>query len=146
VAGRFSTDYLGDQITNSGVFKEYSHPGLAVFGGILAGIMGTMNLIYGLLLLFNSEFLVLTNEGLLFVDATAWGWLLLVFGVVQIAASVGILNGRTWARLVGIAWASLVVVGHMFFLHGTPFWSLLIITLGILIIYSLAAGLDTEDA
>ncbi len=133
-------------MTDSDVFTGYSHPGLAVFGGILAGIMGTMNLIYGLLLLFNSEFLVLTNEGLLFVDATAWGWLLLVFGIVQIAASVGILNGRTWARLVGIAWASLIVVGHMFFLHGTPFWSLLIITLGILIIYSLAAGLGTEDA
>ncbi len=52
-------------MTDPGLFKEYSHPGLAVFGGILAGIMGTMNLIYGLLLLFNSEFLVLTNEGLL---------------------------------------------------------------------------------
>ena len=133
-------------MTTSGAFGEYPHPGLAVFGGILTGIMGTMNLIYGLLLLFNSEFLVLTNEGLLFVDATAWGWLLLVFGVVQMPASVGILNGKTWARLVGIASASLVVVGHMFFLRGTRFWSLPIITLGILIIYSLVAGLDKEDA
>lgn len=127
-------------------FRVYSHPGLAVFGGILAGIMGVMNLIYGLLVLFNSEFLVLTEEGLFYVDATAWGWLLLVFGVVQIAASFGIMSGRTWARLVGISWASLVVVGHMFFLPGYPFWSLLIIILGILIIYALASGLGQQDA
>ena len=36
-------------------FRAYSHPGLAVFAGLLAGIMGAMNLIYGILLLFNTE-------------------------------------------------------------------------------------------
>jgi hypothetical protein len=125
--------------------KAYSQPGLVVFAAVLAGIMGTMNLIYGFLLLLNDEFLVLANEGLFYVDATAWGWLLLIFGTVQIAAAIGILNARTWARLVGIAWASLVIVGHMFFLPGHPFWSILIITLGVLIIYSLSAGLADQE-
>ena len=59
--------------------KTYNQPGLAMFAGVLAGIMGTMNLIYGFLLLINSEFLVLANQGLFYVDATAWGWLLLIF-------------------------------------------------------------------
>jgi len=140
----FWSAYQGTSMTDP--FRTYSHPGLALFGGILAGIMGTMNLIYGLLLLFNSEFLVLAEEGLFYVDATAWGWLLLVFGVVQVWASIGILTGKTWARLVGIAWASLVVIGNMFFLPAFPFWSLLIITLGILIIYALSSGLGQEDA
>ncbi len=126
-------------------FKAYSQPGLVVFAAVLAGIMGTMNLIYGFLLLINDEFLVLANEGLYYVDATAWGWLLLIFGVVQIAAAIGILSAKTWARLVGIAWASLVIVGHMFFLPGHPFWSILIITLGVLIIYSLSAGLADQE-
>lgn len=126
-------------------FKAYGQPGLAVFAGVLAGMMGVMNLIYGILLLINSEFLVLAEEGLFYVDATAWGWLLLIFGAVQIATSIGILSARTWARLVGIAWASLVVIGHMFFLPAHPFWSLLIIALGVLIIYSLSVGLGQEE-
>ena len=126
--------------------RAYGHPGLAAFAGVLAGVMAAMNLIYGILLLANAEFLVLAKEGLYYVDATAWGWLLLIFGVVQIAAAIGILNGKTWARLVGIAWASLVVLGHMFFLPAQPFWSLLIITLGVLIIYGLSVGLGDQEA
>lgn len=123
-------------------YRAYTHPGLAIFGGILAAIMGTMNLIYGLLLLFNSQFVVLAEEGLFYVDVTAWAWLLVIFGVVQIAAAIGILTGQTWARIVGIAWASLVVIGNMFFLPGYPFWSLLIIALGVMVIYALASGLS----
>jgi hypothetical protein len=125
----------------------YTHPGLAIFGGILAAIMGTMNLIYGLLLLFNSQFVVLAEEGLFYVDVTAWAWLLVIFGVIQIAAAIGIMTGQTWARLVGIAWASLVVIGNMFFLPAYPFWSLLIIALGVMVIYALASGLgQPQDA
>lgn len=127
-------------------YRMYTHPGLAIFGGILAAIMGTMNLIYGLLLLFNSEFVLLAEEGLFYVDVTAWAWLLVVFGVVQIAAAIGIMSGQTWARLVGIAWASLVVIGNMFFLPAYPFWSLLIIALGVMVIYALASGLVPEDS
>ena len=126
-------------------FKAYRQPGLAVFAGLIAGIVGAMNLIYGLLILFNSEFLVRTREGLYYVNATAWGWLLVIFGVVQVAASIGILTARTWARLVGIAWASIIVVGHMFFMPGNTFWSLLIIALGVLIIYALSSGLAEEE-
>ena len=122
----------------------YKNPGLAMFAGILAGILGAMNLIYGILLLANAQFVALTEEGLFYVDVTAWAWVLVIFGVIQILASIGILQGRTWARLVGIAWASLIVLGNMFAAPGYPVWSLLIIGLGILVIYGLAAGM--EDA
>jgi hypothetical protein len=125
--------------------RAYRQPGLAMFAGVLAAIMGTMNLIYGLLMLFNTEFVALTEEGLFYVDVTAWAWLLVIFGAVQIGAAIGILTGQTWARLVGIAWASLIVVGNMFFLPGYPFWSLLIIALGVLIIWALASGLPTDS-
>jgi hypothetical protein len=89
---------------------------------------------------------LLAKEGLFYVDVTAWAWLLVVFGVVQIAAAIGIMSGQTWARLVGIAWASLVVIGNMFFLPAYPFWSLLIIALGVMVIYALASGLVPEDS
>jgi hypothetical protein len=125
-------------------YRTYTHPGLAVFAGVLAGMMGTMNLIYGLILLFNSEFTVLAREGLFYFDVTAWAWILVVFGVIQIVIAFGIVGAKTWARLGGMAWASIVVVGNMFFLPAYPIWSILIIALGVLIIWALAAGLPTD--
>ena len=126
-------------------FLAYKQPGLAVFAGIIAGILGAMNLIYGVLLLVNSEFVVLIEDELFYFDANALAWLLVIFGVVQILASIGILTARTWARLVGIAWASIVAVGHMFVLPARPFWSLLFIGLAVLIIYALAAGMVESE-
>ena len=124
--------------------RSYNQPGLAVFAGLIALMMGTMNLIYGLLLLLNSEWVVLAEDGLFYADVTAWAWVLVVFGVIQVLAGIGILAGQTWARLVGMAWASLVAVGHMFALPAFPIWSILIIALAVLIIWALAGGLGSE--
>jgi hypothetical protein len=125
--------------------RGYNSPGLAGFAAILALMVGLMNLIYGLLLLFNSEWVVLAEEGLFYFDVTAWAWVLVVFGAVQMAAGFGILLGRTWARLIGMAWAALLAVGHMFALPAFPFWSLLIIALAVLTIWALAGGLGERS-
>lgn len=126
-------------------FRAYKQPGLAVFAGVLAGILGTMNLIYGLLLLFSSEFVLVAEEGLFYMDITAWAWLLVVFGAIQLFACFGIISGQTWARLVGMAWASIIVVANMFALPAYPFFSIIIIAIGVLVIYALAAGLGQEE-
>ena len=125
-------------------FRAYTNPGLALFSAVLAGILGTMNLIYGLLLLLNSEFLVIAEDGLFYVDVTAWAWVLVIFGAVQIGACFGIITGQTWARLVGMAWASIIVLGNMFALPAYPLYSIVIIALGVLVIWSLAGGLGQE--
>lgn len=125
-------------------FRAYRSPGAAVFAGILAGMMGVMNLIYGLLLLVNNEWVVLAEEGLFYFDVTAWAWVLLIFGAVLVATGIGIIMAKTWARLIGMAWASLVAVGHMFALPAFPMWSIVIIGIAILIIWALAGGLAEE--
>lgn len=125
--------------------RSYKQPGLAIFAGIMASMMGTMNFIYGFLLLVNSEMVIIAEEGLFYADVTAWAWVLVVFGVVQVLAGIGIVAGRTWARLVGIAWASLVALGHMFALPAFPIWSTLIIALAVVIIWALAGGLGQEE-
>lgn len=125
--------------------SSYHNPGLAVFAGIMAGIVGAFNLIYGLLLLFDAELTILTTDGVYYIDITAWGWLLVIFGVVQIFVSVGILSGKTWSRLVGIAWASIIALGQMAFIGASPLWSILIIAFCVMVIYSLAVGLTDNN-
>jgi hypothetical protein len=78
-------------------------------------------------------------------DATAWGWLLLVVGLVQLIVSVGILGDRGWARMLGIVLALLSGVFHIVFLATFPLFSLATITLSVIVAYGLIVPDDTES-
>jgi hypothetical protein len=54
-------------------------------------------------------------------------------------AGWGLLSGRTWARSVAIALAVLSAISNFLFIPYYPFWSLLIITLDIFVIWALTA-------
>jgi hypothetical protein len=116
--------------------------GWVVFAATLATVAGMFNLIYGVVLLFNSEWVALTRQGILVFDLTAWGWILLALGVIQLFISYGIAEGRAWARVVGVLWASVIAVGQMAFLNVYPLWSILIIAISILVIYGLTVHGD----
>ena len=116
--------------------------GWVVYAATMATFAGMFNLIYGIVLLFNDTWVGLTTEGILAFDLTAWGWILLGLGAVQLVISVGITSGQSWARVVGVLWASLIAVGQMAFLNVYPIWSLIIITMSLLVIYGLTVHGD----
>lgn len=72
------------------------------------------------------------------IDITAWGWTHLILGVLVAITGIGLLLGQTWARVVGIILAVLSAVANFLFLPYYPFWSILVITLDIIIIWALA--------
>jgi galactitol-specific phosphotransferase system IIC component len=53
-------------------------------------------------------------------------------------AGWGLLSGRTWARVVAIVLAVLSAIVNFAFLPYYPFWSLLIITVDIFVIWAIA--------
>ncbi len=118
--------------------------GWVVYAATMATVAGMFNLIYGIVLLFNDTWVGLTTEGILVFDLTAWGWILLGLGAVQLVISFGITSGQSWARVVGVLWASLIAVGQMAFLNVYPIWSLIIITMSLLVIYGLTVHGETK--
>jgi hypothetical protein len=66
-----------------------------------------------------------------------WGWLVLILGVILIWAGFGVFSGATWARTVGIFVASFNLVVQFAYTAHYPLWSLMVITIDILIIYGL---------
>jgi len=116
--------------------------GWVLFAATLTAVAGIFNVIYGLVVLFNSEWVAITDDAVLLFDLTAWGWTLLVFGVVQLFTAGGITSGRGWARILGAAWASVVVIGEMAYLNVYPLWSIVIIALSVLVIYALTVHGD----
>jgi hypothetical protein len=120
--------------------------GLILFAAILMIMSGTFQAIQGLIAIFENEFYVATRNYLFQFDATTWGWIHLIGGLIVAFAGWGLLSGRTWARAVAIILAVLSAIVNFLFIPYYPFWSLLIITLDIFVIWAVAAhGGDLRD-
>jgi hypothetical protein len=113
--------------------------GFTVFAGVMMIMVGVWQALAGLIAIFENEFYVQTRNYLFEFDATTWGWIHLVIGLLVAFAGWGLLSGRTWARSVAIALAVLSAISNFLFIPYYPFWSLLIITLDIFVIWAIAA-------
>jgi hypothetical protein len=100
---------------------------------------GCFQAFIGLIAIFENEFYVATRNYLFQFDATTWGWIHLILAVIVGLAGMALLAGQTWARVVGIILAVLSAISNFLFIPYYPFWSLLIITLDVFVIWALAA-------
>jgi hypothetical protein len=113
--------------------------GFVLFAAIMMIMIGVFQAIAGLVAIFENEFYVATRNYLFQFDATTWGWIHLIAGVVIAFAGWGLMSGRTWARVVGITLAVLSAIANFAFIPYYPFWALTIIALDVLVIWALAA-------
>jgi hypothetical protein len=116
--------------------------GWLIFAGILVFVIGSFNVIEALVALFEDEYYVIDESELLVFDFTAWGWIFLVIGIVQILTALGILAGAGWARLLGVMFAIVAAIGQILYLNAFPVWSILVIALCVLVIYALVVPPD----
>jgi len=113
--------------------------GWVFFAGIMMVLLGAFHAVAGLAALFNDDWFLVTASGLIVsANYTAWGWMHLLLGVLVGAAGFGVMMGQTWARLVGIIVAGLSAIVSLGFLAAYPIWSVLLITLDVIVIYALA--------
>jgi hypothetical protein len=123
--------------------------GFTLFAAIMMLMSGTFQALAGLVAIFENEFYVATRNYLFQFDATTWGWIHLLVGLVVAFAGWGLLSGRTWARVVGITLAVLSAIANFLFLPYYPFWALTVIALDVFVIWALTAhgrDLQTTDA
>jgi hypothetical protein len=113
--------------------------GFILFAAIMLIMSGIFQFFAGLVALFNDEFYVATRNYVFQFDATSWGWIHLIGGLIVALAGFGLLAGQTWARVAGIILALLSAIANFAFIPYYPFWALTIITLDIFVIWALAA-------
>jgi len=113
--------------------------GFILFAAIMMLMTGVFQAFQGLVAIFENEFYVATRNYLFQFDATTWGWIHLVLGIIVAVAGWGLLSGRTWARAVAITLALLSAIANFLFIPYYPFWALLIITLDVFVIWAIAA-------
>jgi hypothetical protein len=112
--------------------------GFILFAAIMMLMSGVFEAIQGLIAIFENEFYVTTRNYTFQFDATTWGWIHLLLGLVVAFAGWGLLSGRTWARTVAIILAVLSAIANFLFIPYYPFWALLLITLDIFVIWAVA--------
>jgi hypothetical protein len=112
--------------------------GWVVFASFMMIIAGSFQAIEGLVAIFDDGFYHVTENGLVVnVDYSVWGWTHLLLGALLIICGVGVLAGNIVARVVAILLAGLSALVNLVFLEAYPIWGILIITVDVLVIYSL---------
>jgi hypothetical protein len=86
--------------------------GFILFAGLMMIMVGIWQTLEGLIGIFENEFYVATRNYLFQFDATTWGWIHLVVGLLVAFAGWGLLSGRTWARAVAITLAVLSAIAN----------------------------------
>ena len=113
--------------------------GFILFAAIMMIMVGVFQALQGLIGIFENEFYVATRNYLFQFDATTWGWIHLLVGLLVAFAGWGLLSGRTWARTVAIILAVISAITNFLFVPYYPFWALLLITLDIFVIWAITA-------
>jgi hypothetical protein len=109
------------------------------FAGILMVLLGGLSVFEGLIALLEDNYYVVTPSGYLLFDITAWGWIMLIWGIVLALVGLALLGGASWARWVAILLVSINVFSQLGFLGNTndTVWLLITLTLNIIVLYAL---------
>jgi hypothetical protein len=107
------------------------------FAATMATLVGTFQILQGLVAVFNDEFYVVTRNYTFDLDVSAWGWIHVLIGVLMLGVAFGLYARALWAVIGGLAIAMLSALSNFFFIPYYPIWSLLLIAINLWIIWSL---------
>jgi len=120
--------------------------GWVYFAGAMMLLLGGLQAIAGLVALFNDKFFVVTQNGLIALNFTTWGWIHLILGVVIFAAGIAVLAGNMWGRIIGVFLAVLSAIANLGFITAYPLWSIVGLIIDGLVIYALTMhGAEAKD-
>jgi hypothetical protein len=114
--------------------------GWIAFAALMLLVIGAVNVLEGIMALMYRQRTVVVQDRLYVIDLTGWGIVILAFGAVLVCAGIGLLSGRTWARVTAIVLVVVHAIIQVGWLAAYPLWSLLMLALDIVVLYALTAG------
>jgi hypothetical protein len=120
--------------------------GWTVYAAVMMIILGFFHGIAGLVGVLEDELYVATPNYLFQLDATTWGWIHLIMGIIVVLAGFALFSGAVWARTIGVILAVLSVLANFAWLPWYPLWAIIMITANVFVIWALTAhGRDIEQ-
>jgi hypothetical protein len=112
------------------------HSGIVMFSAVMIVIVGVFNFIDAIAAISRSSYFV---NNTLFAGLTAWGVVFLIIGAIEILVGFGIMRGNQTARWAGVVIVGINAIGQLMFIGAYPVWSVIIMTIDLIIIYALVA-------
>jgi hypothetical protein len=116
-----------------------------VFAALLLGLSGTLNVIWGIAAIGNSDFFT-ANAHYVFSSLKTWGWITLIVGVIELFASASLFQGGGFGRAIGLVAATLASIDALLSIPGSPFWSVCVFAISIIILFELAKAPEDRVA
>ena len=129
----------------SDVMTALRRPGWLTFAAVVMFSVGALRVISGIAYLADSNKVNDVSSGL-FGDNLFW-WGLWDLGIAALALFAGysLLSGNTFGRVVGYAWAAVVIVQSFLILSYAPWYGFAAMLLAILVIFALSATSDYRE-
>jgi hypothetical protein len=120
--------------------------GWTMFAAFMMILIGSFHAIAGLAGILEDEFYAITPNYVFELDATSWGWIHLIGGVIVLLAGFGLFSGAVWARTVGVIVATVSAIVSFAWIPWYPVWSICVIAVDVAVIWALTAhGRDIVD-
>ena len=115
--------------------------GWGTFGAVTLIVLGGLNIVNGFTAIHNSQFF---THQIVYHNLTAWGWLFLIWGILQMVAGVLVFAHSTTGYYLGVCLAGTATILWFFMLFAAPIPALVAVIVGLVVIYSLTVG--SQDA
>ncbi|MCJ1676559.1 hypothetical protein MTF65_04180 [Streptomyces sp. APSN-46.1] len=113
--------------------------GGTLFAAIMLLVGGLLGIIQGIAAIAEDDVYARIGNYVFEFDLTAWGWIHLIVGIIVALAGVGLFAGSNAARIAGVTVAGISVIVNFLWLPYQPWWSFILIAIGIGIIWTLCA-------
>ena len=113
--------------------------GVTLTAAIILVIGGVLHAMEGVVGLATNEFYVATQKWIFKFDATTWGWIHILVGIIAILAGIGLFYGAVWARTLGVIIAAVSIFVNFAWLPYYPIWGVVIIVFDFFVIWALTA-------
>jgi hypothetical protein len=125
--------------TKASARAEPQASGWIVFAGLMLIVTGGFDIIYGLAAVLNDNVVTVGGRGVIVWDFTVWGWVHMITGAIMLLVAWGLFAMQGWARWAAVGIACLGAMFQMAVITAFPLWSIMMITLDVIIIYQLTA-------
>jgi hypothetical protein len=113
--------------------------GWTMFAAFMMILIGSFHATAGLAGILEDEFYAVTPNYVFEFDATTWGWVHLIGGVIVLLAGFGLFSGAVWARTVGVIVATISAIVSFVWIPWYPVWSIVVIGVDVAVIWALTA-------
>ena len=125
--------------------KQEWATGLTAFAAVMLFLVGLLDIFRGIMAIAEDDIFVTTRNYTFAFDLTSWGWIHLALGVVGVIVSLGLFQASTWARVIGVGIAGLIIIANFLSLPYYPVWSIVMIAASGFIIWALCVERKDES-